>query len=95
MGQEALEAYTDFLQREGLGLPEPMSMEEAIGAAHPESLMAAMVLALEGEKAGLKRVNISVPSRDLARIDRYAVAHGLTRSAFLIQAARKMIQKGA
>jgi metal-responsive CopG/Arc/MetJ family transcriptional regulator len=43
----------------------------------------------------MERVNISVPSRDLAKIDRYAKSHGLTRSAFLIQAAQKMIQRGA
>jgi predicted RNase H-like HicB family nuclease len=66
MGQEALEAYTDFLQEEGHELPAPMSLEDAIKA-----------------------------SRDLAKIDRYAKSHGLTRSAFLIQAAQKMIQRGA
>jgi predicted RNase H-like HicB family nuclease len=95
MGQEALEAYTDFLQEEGHELPAPMSLEDAIKATYQEGIFATMVITLEGEKSKMERVNISVPSRDLAKIDRYAKSHGLTRSAFLIQAAQKMIQRGA
>jgi predicted RNase H-like HicB family nuclease len=94
MGQEALEAYTDFLQEEGHGLPPPMSLEDAIKATYQEGIFATMVITLEGGKSKMERVNISVPSRDLAKIDRYAKSHGLTRSAFLIQAAQKVIQRG-
>jgi len=95
MGQEALEAYTDYLQKEGQALPRPMGLEEASKAAHPEGIVATMVFSLDGGPIKMERVNISVPTRDLARIDRYAKAHGLTRSAFLIQAARRVIQQGA
>jgi predicted RNase H-like HicB family nuclease len=95
MGQEALEAYTDFLQEEGQPLPAPMSLEDAIKATYQEGILATMVITLEGAKSKMERVNISVSSRDLAKIDRYAKSHGLTRSAFLIQAAQKMIQRGA
>jgi predicted RNase H-like HicB family nuclease len=34
-----------------------------------------------------ERVNISLPRRILARIDRYAAAHGESRSGFLVNAA--------
>jgi predicted RNase H-like HicB family nuclease len=95
MGQEALEAYTDYLQEEGQELPTPMSLEDAIKATFQEGIFATMVIPLEGAKSKMERVNISVPSRDLAKIDRYAKSHGLTRSAFLIQAAQKVIQRGA
>ena len=95
MGQEALEAYTDFLQEEGHSLPAPMGLEDAIKAAYQEGIFATMVITLDGGKSKMERVNISVSSRDLAKIDRYAKSHGLTRSAFLIQAAQKMIQRGA
>jgi predicted DNA binding CopG/RHH family protein len=72
-----------------------MSLEDAIKATYQEGILATMVITLEGAKSKMERVNISVSSRDLAKIDRYAKSHGLTRSAFLIQAAQKMIQRGA
>lgn len=41
-----------------------------------------------------ERVNISLPKRILARIDRYASAHGETRSGFLVNAALERIVHG-
>ena len=41
-----------------------------------------------------ERVNISVPRRILSRIDRYAAAHGETRSGFLVNAALERIVHG-
>jgi uncharacterized protein (DUF1778 family) len=41
-----------------------------------------------------ERVNISVPRRVLSRIDRYASAHGETRSGFLVNAAMDRIIHG-
>lgn len=41
-----------------------------------------------------ERVNISVPKRVLARIDRYAAAHGTSRSGFLVNAALERIIQG-
>jgi len=38
-----------------------------------------------------ERVNISMPRRILSRIDRYAMAHGETRSGFLVNAALERI----
>jgi len=41
-----------------------------------------------------ERVNISMPRRVLSRIDRYAAAHGETRSGFLVNAAMERIMHG-
>ena len=41
-----------------------------------------------------ERVNISMPRRILSRIDRYAIAHGETRSGFLVNAALERIVHG-
>jgi len=41
-----------------------------------------------------ERVNISLPRRILSRIDRYAAAHGETRSGFLVNAALERIVHG-
>jgi predicted RNase H-like HicB family nuclease len=45
--------------------------------------------ALIDDKA--ERVNITVPRRILSRIDRYAAAHGETRSGLLVRAALERI----
>ncbi|RME56660.1 hypothetical protein D6779_10190, partial [Candidatus Parcubacteria bacterium] len=42
----------------------------------------------------VKRVNITVPERLLARIDEYARSHGETRSGFLVQAALEHMAHG-
>jgi len=39
-----------------------------------------------------EKINITVPRRVLARIDEYARAHGSTRSGFLVQAARRVME---
>lgn len=41
------------------------------------------------------RINITAPKAALARIDRYAQAHGMSHNAFLIQSACLVMQKGA
>jgi predicted RNase H-like HicB family nuclease len=41
-----------------------------------------------------ERVNISVPRRILSRIDQYALAHGESRSGFLVNAAMERIIHG-
>jgi predicted RNase H-like HicB family nuclease len=95
MAQEALEVHTDFMLKEGQELPAPMTMDAAVKEAFPEGLFATMVVSLDGERSKVARVNITLPARDLARIDRYAASHGMSRSAFLVQAARQVIQRGA
>ncbi len=37
------------------------------------------------------RVNVTLPEDVLAQIDRYAEAHGFTRSGLLVQAAKRLM----
>lgn len=39
-----------------------------------------------------EKINITVPRRVLAKIDSYAKAHGATRSGFLVEAARRVME---
>lgn len=39
-----------------------------------------------------EKINITVPRRMLAKIDSYAKAHGATRSGFLVEAARRVME---
>ena len=45
--------------------------------------------------AKVVRVNVTLPADVLAEIDRYAEAHGFTRSGFLAQAAKQAIKSAA
>jgi metal-responsive CopG/Arc/MetJ family transcriptional regulator len=41
------------------------------------------------------RVNVMIPSRDLQTIDAYAKRHGMSRSGFLVTAARQVIAEAS
>ena len=96
MAQEALEAHTAYMVEEDQELPEPMSMEAAIQATLNDNragFLATMVIPLDESENDntVERINITVQVRDLVKIDRYRKTQGLSRSAFLIQAARKVM----
>jgi hypothetical protein len=71
-----------------------MSLEDAMRHEFAEGALAFLVVEAPGEEPFI-RANITAPKGTLARIDRYAKAHGLTRSAFMVQAARQAMQRGA
>jgi hypothetical protein len=74
-------------------LPEPSSLDAVM--ADPENRTASAVLVIVPPVAADKcvRVNITLPENVLAEIDRYAQAHGYTRSGFLVRAARDVMSK--
>jgi predicted DNA binding CopG/RHH family protein len=41
------------------------------------------------------RVNMTVPEDELERIDKFAAEHGMTRSGFLLHAAKRVIGEAA
>jgi Uncharacterized conserved protein len=96
MSQEALEGYLDALRRDGDPIPKPSDFQEARAKAEAEakvdgeSLSSEVVLqAVPALAHGTPvRVNVSMCSTVLARIDRFAKAEGLTRSGFLSLAVR-------
>lgn len=86
MAEEALRFHAEGLLEDGESLPEPSSLETV--TSDPENHDAvAFLVSLPQSIAKTVRVNISVPEPALRRIDDYARSHGLSRSAFLTQAA--------
>lgn len=56
----------------------------------------AILVAVKAEARKAVRVNVTLPEDVLEQIDRYAAAHGFTRSGFIAQAAKKaMALEGA
>lgn len=88
MAVEALALHLEGMVEDGEDIPAPSSMEEIMKDAENKKAVAVLI---EAPAAPIKtvRVNVTLPADALEEIDRYAESHGLTRSGFLAQAARK------
>jgi predicted RNase H-like HicB family nuclease len=92
MAREALPFHVEGMLADGEQLPDPMSLEQAL-AADPMGRDAVAFLVDVAVDDPIVRANITMPKGILERIDRYAKAQGLSRSAFLAQAAQRAMQQ--
>lgn len=91
MAREALPFHVEGLVQDGILIPNPMSLEQAL-ETDPMGRDAVAFLVDVPFEDPIIRANITVPKGILERIDRYAKAHGLSRSAFLAQAAQRAMR---
>lgn len=90
--REALELHVEGLLEDGEGIPEPSSVDDI--KALPESAEAVLILVpAPAQPFRHIRVNVTLPDRVLSEIDRYAKAHGFSRSAFLVEASRRYLKE--
>jgi predicted RNase H-like HicB family nuclease len=88
MAEEALAFHIEGMLADGEVVPEPSSLEEVM--ANPENRDGVAILV--GGKTDTRkivRVNVTFSEDVLEQIDRYAEAHGFTRSGFLTRAAKR------
>jgi len=86
--KEAIALWIETVLDEGGKIPAPGQMSDHLKDPEFAGWLWAVVEvdgALLDDKS--ERVNISLPRRILARIDRYAAIHGESRSRFLVNAA--------
>jgi predicted RNase H-like HicB family nuclease len=88
MAEEALAFHIEGLVEDGEAIPEASSLEDVMTDPENRSGVAILV-AVKTEAPKVIRVNVTLPGAILEQIDRYAEAHGLSRSGFLAQAAKK------
>lgn len=88
MAEEMLAFHIEGMTEDGDAIPDPTPLDAITG--NPDYRDALAVLAIRAPDAGKAsvRINITLPETMLKRIDRYAAKHGLTRSGFLLRAAR-------
>lgn len=91
MAREALPFHVEGLLEDGVLVPNPMSLDQAV-ETDPMGRDAVAFLVDVPFEDPIVRANITVPKGILERIDRYAKAHGMSRSAFLTQAAQRAMQ---
>ena len=88
MAREVLPFHIEGMQADGEVLPNPMSLDDAMRHEFAEGAQAFFLVEVPLDDP-IVRANITVPKGLLDRIDRYAKAHNLSRSAFLGQAAQR------
>ncbi|MDP7624666.1 MAG: type II toxin-antitoxin system HicB family antitoxin [Rhodospirillales bacterium] len=89
MAAEAIAFHIEGLIEDGEGIPAPSSLEEIMADKANKDAVAFLVPYQSSEKA--VRVNITLPSSLLKRIDRQSGKRG--RSGFLAAAAEKELTK--
>ncbi len=94
MAEEALALHLEGLAEDGEAIPEPSSLEEIMSVPENRSGVAILV-SVKDDQPRVVRVNITLPGDVLEQIDKYAEAHGFTRSGLLTQAAKKLITEAA
>ncbi len=88
MAEEALGFHIEGLVADGEAIPEPSTLDQVMAdPANRDGVAILVVVKTEAKKC--VRVNVTLPEDILEQIDSYAETHGLTRSAFLAQAAKR------
>lgn len=94
MAGEALALHIEGLTEDGEAVPEPSTLEKVM--ADPDNKAGvAILVSVKTEQPKSIRVNVTLPEDVLEQIDKYAEAHGLSRSGLLTQAAKKLITEAA
>ncbi|WP_028138598.1 type II toxin-antitoxin system HicB family antitoxin [Bradyrhizobium japonicum] len=94
MAEEALTLHLEGMAEDGEAIPEPSSLEEIMSDPENRSGVAILV-SVKDEQPKIVRVNVTLPGDVLEQIDKYAEAHGYTRSGLLARAAKKLISDAA
>jgi predicted RNase H-like HicB family nuclease len=92
MGREALEGHIGVMSDNGEAIPEPSAMD-AVMADQDNRGGTPVLVPASVIPSRTVRVNITLPEDALRQIDAFAEDHGLTRSGFLVSAAKKAMAK--
>ncbi len=88
---EALKFHIKGMLGDGDPIPEPSSLDDIV--ADPANVGAVPFLVTVPDTKA-KRINVTLPESELEAIDAYARQHNMSRSAFLLEAAKRaMIQE--
>ncbi|MET4040396.1 type II toxin-antitoxin system HicB family antitoxin [Bradyrhizobium sp. RT6a] len=94
MAEEALALHIEGMTEDGEAIPEPSALEEVMSDPNNRTGVAILV-SVKTEAPKAIRVNVTLPGDVLDQIDKYAEAHGFTRSGLLTQAAKKLMAETA
>ena len=90
--EEALALHIEGMMEDGEEIPMPSPFDVIAEGSDFQDAVAVLVVNAPDASAPAVRINVTIPDQMLKRIDSYAAKHGLTRSGFLVQAAKKEIE---
>ena len=94
MAEEALAFHIEGLVEDSASRTRTLDARTCHG--RPENTTGvAILVAVKTDAPKTMRVNVTLPEDMLIKIDAFAEAHGYTRSGFLVQAAKSIIDKAA
>lgn len=90
--EEVLAFHMEGMIEDGEDIPAPTGLDAVSILADYKDAVAVLVVKAPDNAAPAIRINVTIPDQMLKRIDRHAAKHGLTRSGFLVQAAKKEME---
>lgn len=93
LAQEALALHVAGMLADNEAIPTPSRLEDIL--ANPENVGVVAILVVGAPESLPKsvRVNITIPENTLRQIDVAARKQGLSRSSFLVRAARLVLEE--
>jgi predicted RNase H-like HicB family nuclease len=92
--REAIDAHCELLAERGEDLPGPSAPDAYVNDKRFAGAIWVVIDVDASQYEGrAEKINITLPARDLRRIDEFARACGKTRSGFLKDAAREAIAR--
>lgn len=92
MAREAIDGFVEIVMEDGGSIPDPQPL--SVHQVDPDlagAVWAVIDVPVEKYLGPAQRINVTVPAVLLERIDRYANAHGESRSGFLVRAAQQVM----
>jgi predicted RNase H-like HicB family nuclease len=91
MAQDALALHIQGMLEDGEQLPTPSRLEDIMADPDFTDATAYLIVSIPDSKPRTVRVNITLPEMTLKQIDAAAKKRGMSRSSFLVHAARNAI----
>ncbi|MDY6954314.1 MAG: type II toxin-antitoxin system HicB family antitoxin [Thermodesulfobacteriota bacterium] len=91
MAKEALAGHVQTMIDYGDKIPEPSRLESIMADPENADVIAFLVVTVPDPNPKSVRVNITVPENTLRQIDAAAKKRGMSRSSFLVHAAKNSL----
>ena len=92
-GKEAIAFHLETLTEDGAALPRTQAVHiHQANATYAGAVWAIVDINTRRFEGVAEKINITLPKRLISQIDDYTKTRGATRSGFLAQAAREMMQ---
>jgi predicted RNase H-like HicB family nuclease len=88
MAQEALSLHIQGMLEDGDEVPTPSSLEDVMADPEYSDAVAFLVVSAPESKPKAVRVNVTIPEDMLVKIDAAAKRRNMSRSSYLVQAAK-------